>query len=316
MPFFCTPPSTRKTAGMRHWLLAGLASSVLALSACGGSGSDVDRGPSTLPVAAKLNGLYWDKSEEKLYLSDDTANNIRVWDGAKDFPAYATLPPAPASGASLGQLTRKDGTFYVTRFGFGKDGAVVAVPKGGTAQNLSGLDPVRRRMGITTAPDGTLLTGSFTGGKGIGTGSVSLLAITGAQASERQLVTGLGKPVGLAVVGDTLYLNDQNTGNLLSYTWSKVLAQPATLADGKLLATFTTSDGIDLMTAAADGTLFFGGSGGRLFQVSPKGEVSVLASGWPKIIGVAYDEAHRRLFAAVGAADDASTASVRIVPVP
>ena len=68
--------------------------------------------------------------------------------------------------------------------------------------------------------------------------------------------------------------------------------------------------------AAPDGTLFFGGSGGKLFQVSPKGEVSVLASGWPKIIGVAYDEANRRLFAAVGAADASSQASVRIVPLP
>ncbi|MGE8317876.1 MAG: hypothetical protein ACN6O3_03965 [Comamonas sp.] len=302
----------RSPSVLRRWLLAGLASSFVALSACGGGGSDVDRGPTTLPVAAKLNGLYWDKSEAKLYLTDDTANSIRVWDGGKSFPTYAALPPAPASGATLGQLTRSsDGTFYVTRFGFGTDGAVVAVPKGGNAVNLAGTDPQRRRIGITTAPDGALLDGWFIKG---GTGAVSQLALNGTQASERELVTGLGKPVGLAVVGDTLYVSDQNSGNVLSYALSKVRAQPAGLADGKVVATFTTLDGIDLMTAASDGTLFFGGSGGKLFQVSPKGETSVLVSGWPKIIGVAYDELHRRVFAAV-AADAGGVASVRIVPV-
>lgn len=316
--FLPTLRATRPTCGVRRWLLAGMTSAFLSLTACGGSGdNDVDRGPTTLSVAAKLNGLYWDKSEGKLYLTDDTANNIRVWDGAKDFPAYAALTPAPASGATLGQLTRTaDGTFYVTRFGFGKDGTIVAVPKGGAAANLSGTDPVRRRMGITTTPDGKLLDSWFNGGKGIGTGTVSLLTVTGSAASESDLITGMGKPVGLAVAGDTLYVNDQNAGKLLSYSWSGVLAKPATLDDGTLVAEFTTSDGIDLMTAASDGTLFFGGSGGKLFQVSPQGKVSELASGWPKIIGVAYDEAHRRLFAAVGAADAGSTSSVRIVPIP
>lgn len=311
MYFFST---TRTAFGLRRWLLAGLASTFVALSACGGSGSDVDRGPTTLAVSAKLNGLYWDASEGKLYLTDDAANNIRVWDGDKAFPAYAALTAAPASGATLGQLTRTaDGTFYVTRFGFGTDGAVVAVPKTGNAFNLAGTDALRRRIGITTAPDGSLLDGWFIKG---GTGAVSQLTVSGQQASERELVTGLGKPVGLAVVGDTLYVSDQNTGNVLSYAWSKVRTQPATLADGKVVATFTTLDGIDLMTAASDGTLFFGGSGGKLFQVSPKGDVSVLASGWPKIIGVAYDQPHRRLFAAVAAPDANSTASVRIVPLP
>lgn len=303
----------RNTFGLRRWLLAGMASGFVALSACGGGGSDVDRGPTTLPVAAKLNGLYWDKAESRLYLTDDAANNIRVWDGNQAFPAYAALPTAPASGATLGQLTRRsDGTFYTTRFGFGTDGAVVAVPKSGTAFNLEGTDPKRRRIGITTAPDGALLDGWFIKG---GAGAVSQLSMNGQQASERELVTGLGKPVGLAVAGDTLYISDQNSGQLLSYSLSKVRAQPAGLADGKLVATFTTLDGIDLMTAAPDGTLFFGGSGGKLFQVNPKGETSVLASGWPKIIGVAYDESNRRLFAAVAAPDASGTASVRIVPV-
>lgn len=92
--------------------------------------------------------------------------------------------------------------------------------------------------------------------------------------------------------------------------------QPASLGDGKLVATFTTLDGIDLTAAAPDGTLFFRGSaGGKPSQVSPKGETSVLASGWPKTGGVAYDEYSRRLFAVVVVSDAIGPASVRLVPV-
>ena len=171
---------------------------------------------------------------------------------------------------------------------------------------------LRRRIGVTTTPDGGLIDGWFIKG---GSGAVSELTVNGDKATEREIITGLGKPVGLAVVGDQLFVNDQNTGNILSYSLSQVRKQAATLAQGKLLATFTTLDGIDLMTAAADGSLFFGGSGGRLFRINAKGETSVLASGWPKMMGVAYDEANRRLFVAVAAADASSQASVRIVPV-
>ena len=296
----------------RRMLVTGLLAGLVTLSACGG-GDDTPRGPTTLPVAAKLNGLYWDKTESKLYLTDETANNIRVWDGDKAFPQHAALPTAPASGASLGQITRTtDGTFYVTRFGFGTSGAVVAVPKTGSSFNLTGTDSQRRRIGITTTPDGTLIDGWFVKG---GSGAISQITVTGTQASEKELVTGLGKPVGLAAVGDTLYVSDQNTGNVLSFSLSKARAQAQGLSDGKVLATFTTLDGIDLMTSASDGTLFFGGSGGKLFKMGSTGTVTVLASGWPKIKGVAYDEAHRRLFAAVDAADATSTASVRIVPI-
>jgi hypothetical protein len=303
---------SHSTSKVRRVLMAGLLSGLVSLTACGG-GNDVDRGPTTLPVSATLNGLYWDKGEAKLYLTDDAANNIRAWDGDKSFPQYAALPTAPTSGVTLGQLTRTtDGTLYVTRFGFGTDGAVIAVPKSGAATNLTGTDATRRRIGITTAPDGALIDGWFVKG---GAGAVSQVTVTGAQATEKELITGLGKPVGLAAVNDTLLVSDQNTGNVLSFSLSKARAQALALSDGKVIATFTTLDGIDLMTSASDGTLFFGGSGGKLFKVSPSGTVSVLVSGWPKIKGVAYDETNRRLFAAVGAADATSTASVRIVPV-
>ncbi len=307
--------SHRIASGLRRLFVLGAASALLALSlsACGGSDDDIDRGPTTISLNAKLNGVYWDPDESRLYATDDSANNIRSWDGDKNFPVFAALTPAPTSGATLGQLTRTtDGTFYTTRFGFGTDGAVIAVTKDGKAVNLSGTDALRRRIGITTTPDGGLIDGWFIKGA---SGAVSELSVSGDKAVEREIITGLGKPVGLAVAGDQLFVSDQNTGSILSYSLSQVRKQPATLAQGKLLATFTTLDGIDLMTAAPDGSLFFGGSGGKLFHIDAKGETSVLASGWPKMMGVAYDAANRRLFVAVAAADASSQASVRILPV-
>lgn len=199
----------------------------------------------------------------------------------------------------------------MTRFGFGVDGTIVAVPTSGASYNLTGLDATRRRIGLANTDDGAIIVGWFIKG---GSGALSELSVNGTEATEVELVTGLGKPAGVAVVGDRLLVNDQNSCNILEYSLKAVRAIPATLSDGKVLATFTTLDGIDLMTADSNGTLYFGGSGGSLFALDSAGKVSVLASGWPALRGVAVDNAHRRLFVAATAADTQSTPSVRIVP--
>ncbi|MDO5625639.1 MAG: SMP-30/gluconolactonase/LRE family protein [Pseudomonadota bacterium] len=299
-----------------RWLLAGSLAALLSLAACGGSGSEVDRGPTQMPVAAKLNGLYWDAGESRLYLTDDNANAIRQWDGDKGFPVSAAMTTAPDSGANMGQIARMEGTFYVTRFGFGRHGAVVAVPRTGAAYDLKGLDPARRRIGLAPTPDGKLLVGWFRGGAAGGnTGTISELTVQGDQGSERELVTGLGKPAGLAVVGDTFYVTDQNSAQLLAFSLAAVRAESATAADARVVATFVTSDQLDLMTAGADGTLYFGGAGGSLFAASPAGEVRRLAQGWSRVRGVALDERNSRLFAIDAGAQASDPSFIRIVPI-
>lgn len=301
-----------------RFLLAGALAALLSLGACGGNdGDDVDRGPTEIPVTAKPNGLYWDSAESRLYLTDDDTNAIKVWDGKQGFSVAATLTPPPASGPTLGQLTRDaGGSFYVTRFGFGQHGNVVVVPASGAAYELAGLDPQRRRIGLARTPDGKLLVGWFRGGRSGGdTGTISELSVQGNQGSERELVTGLGKPAGLAVVGDQLFVTDQNTAQLLVYSLSAVRAQPATAQGARVVASFLTSDQLDLMTAAADGTLYFGGNGGSLYQVNPNGEVRTLATGWGRVRGVALDERHRRLFVIDAAAQTGDASRIRIVPI-
>ena len=293
------------------------------LAACGGSDDNdtvaVDRGPTTIEVQAKLNGLYWDPAAARLYLTDDDAqtNAIKTWDGGDKFSIAYSLPAMEADQRpTLGQVTRgADGSLYTTRFGFGSYGTVVAAPKSGATYNLTGLAGDRRRIAIIPTADGKLIDSWFRGGGSGPSGVVSELA-RGAdtQASERDLITGLSKPAGLALVGDALFVADQGTGRILAYSLAAVRAQPATADDGRVVVEFTSADSLDLMTAGANGTLYFGSGSGALYAVDAKGDFKTLATGWPSIRGVALDEAHKRLFAAVGAEKTDGPSSIRIVP--
>lgn len=293
---------------------------LLAVAACGGSDGDVavDRGPTTIVIDAKLNGLYWDAQQARLYLTDDDANAIRAWDGDEAFPVAAELPPlGDEQRTTLGQLTRgADGVLYTTRFGFSEYGAIVAAPDAGDAYNLEGPEVERRRIGITPGPGGTLITGWFRGGGAeTPSGAISEVQLDGDQASERELVTGLSKPTGVVVVGDHLYVADQSESVVLRYSLTAARVQAAMAADGEVVAQFAADEGPDLMTADEDGVLYLGTGAGKLYAIDPDGAVDTLATGWPGIRGVAWDGDARRLFAAVAPDAGEEQASIRIVPV-
>lgn len=317
------------------------------LVACGGNDDPfIDRGPTTIALTADPNGAYWDAGERKLYLTDDNTNAILVWDGdgTTTFSNHATLPalvpPATPTQVSLGELARApDKTFYVTRFGFGNAGTVIEVSPAKVARNLTGLNAVRRRIALTRTAAGEWIDSWFTTppspGPATTNGSISLLTVaTDGSATERELVTGLSKPVGTATVGRTLYVSDQATGRLLSFALDTLLAAPATAAQGTTVASFTTNlvsgdpgaltaDNIDLLTASTDGTLFFGGRGGKLYRVnSATGTVTTLLTlntaadpGRLQVRGVAHDAVNKRLFVAVHSTDITRAGnSLRIVP--
>jgi sugar lactone lactonase YvrE len=318
------------------------------LSACGGSDArPIDRGPTSIALDADPNGAYWDVSEGRLYLTDDKTNRVLSWDGegktsfstAVVLPAL--LPPATPTQVSLGQLTRvADKRLYATRFGFGNAGTVIEVSPAAAARNLTGLDARRRRIAITATATGELLESWFTAppspSASSASGNVSLLSVSAdGSASERELVTGRSKPVGAVVIGRTLFVSDQATGKVLSFALDTILATPADAASGTTVATFganltagdpgvLTADNIDLMTAAADGTLFFGGRGGKLYRVnSTTGAVTTIATlnsdadpGRLQIRGVAHDAANRRLFVAVHSTDTSKAGNtLRVFPI-
>ncbi len=326
--------------------LAAMLGASAALLACGGGGgAPLDRGPTTFTTAADINGVLWDASESRLFVTDDNTNAILTWDGdgKTTFTNFVNLPalvpPATPTQVSIGEMARTaNKTFYVTRFGFGNAGTVVEVSPSRVVRNLTGLDAARRRIGATVTAGGEIIDNWFVAppspNASTTNGGVSLLTVTaGGAASERELVTGLSKPTGTVVVGRTLYVTDQATGRLLSYPLDAVLSAPRTAAQGTTVATFTanlvssdpgalTADNLDLMTAGPDGTLYFGGRGGKLYRVSPAGVVTLIENintaadpGRLQIRGVSVDATNRRLFVAVHSTDLARAPnSLRIYP--
>jgi sugar lactone lactonase YvrE len=197
-----------------------------------------------------------------------------------------------------------DGTLYVSRFGFGTTGGVAIVKADGSVGAIAGVDPSRRRIGLAVAPDGALYDAWFEKhGDGPG-GEVARLSLDGQEAVA---MTGLRKPVGLLVLGDSLYVSDQAAGRVLR----------APLATPSSASTFAADvPGADLLCAGPSGAIFAGG-GAVVYRIDASGHASALVSGLPKARGVAYDPSARRLFVSEHDLEPGRTRhQIRIVPVP
>lgn len=266
----------------------------------------VDRGPTRLAIEGDANGILWDAAESTLYIADDNNNRILRWTDAASFSLVAELPTAPASGPGLGQLGRMaDGTFVVTRFGGGTAGDVVYVTPEGEARVVPGLDPMRRRIGLSIAPDGTIYDAWFVRvSTGDRVGAVGTLTLSG---TEPEILTGLVKAVGVVATDDTLFVSDQDRGQILR-------APRATPMDYTVLAEVP---GPDLLALGPDGSLFTGTTAGEVVQIDASGATRVVATGFMAVRGVAYDPAGRRLFAVDHDDDESDGVShaIRIVPI-
>jgi sugar lactone lactonase YvrE len=251
-----------------------------------------DRGPTTLMIDGDANGLLWDDDSQTLYVADNANNRILQWTDAAGFSKVADLPAAPSGGAGLGQLARlPDGSIIVTRFGFGIAGDVAIAKTDGTSSVIPNLDKTFRRIGIAVAPDGTIYDSYFVKG---GSGDVGTVAKLTTDGKETSLVTTLQKPVGLAVIGDSLYMSDQDQGSLL-------VAKLATPSQTKVFATLPDAD---LICEGPNGEIFSGGSDGNVREVSSAGKTSVFAGGFQSARGVAFDKTNNRLFVADHGAND------------
>lgn len=268
-----------------------------------GDSAEVDRGPTTLEVDGDPNGLWWDG--EELIIADDDNNRILRWTDEGGLSRLGELIQPGESGAGLGQPVRlPNGTVVVPRFGYGTHGDVVTLAPDGTSTAVPDLDLTRRRIGLAMADDGSLYDGWFFSGESGRVGAVSKLDLSG---SETDFLTGLGKPVGVLVAGDTLYVSDQDT--------SQVLAAP--LADPDALTQFAQVDAPDLLCAGPEGSLFTGGLGGDVRRIGADGSVTTFATGFREIRGVAYDDVQHRLFVVDHDGDEADglVHSLQILPV-
>lgn len=294
------------------------AACLLALSACDGTttpsadagpradGGDasvmVDRGPRTMAIDGDPNGLWWEASEQTLYIADDNGNRILRWTDAAGFSLVANLPAPSAQGAGLGQLVRtSDGTLVVTRFGYGTAGDIAFVTPAGDAHVVPSLDPQRRRIGLTIAPDGRLFDSYFVRvASGTAVGAVAQLDLAG---TETDVVMALQKPVGVLALADHLFISDQTLGQILQAP----LSAPGSFT---VLATLT---GPDLLAPGPNGSVFTGGASGTVSRIDSAGQVSVLVSGLLSARGVAYDADHARVFVAEHDPNNVAN-TIRILP--
>jgi hypothetical protein len=244
-----------------------------------------------VPLTFQPTGLWWDSTTQALYIANDGGQQIIRWrEDINSFVVFARLPEIAASAGSLGQVVKaKDGSFLVTRFGFGQAGAVLqASSDGNSVSAVAGLDVKRRRVGLTVTADGTVYdTWFLVAGTAPPTmGTVSRVALDG--TGESDVVTGIGKPVGVLALGDQLYISDQLDGVILKTP----LANPGTTT------TFATIAGADALAAGPTGILYAVSSTGTVWSIASDGTPTSVQGGYKPLRGVAYDPDHKRLFVA------------------
>jgi hypothetical protein len=267
-----------------------------------------------IPLTFEPAGLWWDIDTKALYIANNGAQQIVKWDeDANTFEVYARLPPIAAANGGLGQLVKlQDGTWLVTRFGFGTAGAVLHVLKDLSSETLPGLVLKRARIGLTVASDGTIFDGwyfqpAMGSGSGPTNGTVSKLSLT---AGETDVVTGIGKPVGLLAMGDQLYISDQQAGVI----FKTPLATPGTTT------MFATVAGADELALGASGTFYAVTNTGAAYHVKADGTTELVKDGYRALRGVAYDDGNKRLFvsepdAAAPPDGGPSTAVLHVLPI-
>jgi hypothetical protein len=245
-----------------------------------------------IPLGFQPEGLYWDSTAQALYIANDAGQQIiKLNEPGETLTVFARLPTIPPAQGSLGEIIKnKDGSFLVTRWGFGQAGAVISVSADGqTAAAIPGLDDVKARIGLAIAPDGTLFDTRMTYNKTgpVTNGAVATLTIDSSGAgTETEVVTGLGKPVGLLVVGTNLLISDQKNGVIVQTP----VATPGTVTN------FATVPGADEMCAGPSGTIFAASNTGTIYQLAADGTATMLKSGYHALRGIAYDSDHKRLF--------------------
>ncbi|CAD6517955.1 NHL repeat-containing protein [Paraburkholderia metrosideri] len=271
--------------------------------------------PQRVAVSASANGVAVRPLDGAVFITDDQTSSVLSSSDAHTFAHYASVPTVAGQPASLSQLSfTDDGALMVARFGFGTAGAVFGIIGADQVVAFSGPDPSRRRLGLISIGSHHLLSTWFIkNGNNPPQGALSLITYDPAThtATERDLLTGLGKPVGIAISGDTVYVSDEANNNIVEASLNRLLgaSQPVTLR-----TVFVQINGPDLLAVAPDGALYTKCNATGLCRIAPDGTITVLANNLQNARGIAVDMLRGKLYAIDRASHNGSTSYLHILP--
>ncbi|KND61849.1 hypothetical protein BVER_05901 [Candidatus Burkholderia verschuerenii] len=290
----------------------------LLLGACASGGNNVTA-PIAVAVPGTPNGIAIRETDGAVFVTDDKSNGILLsLDIADSQAAFAPFARIPAAGdrGSLSQIVfGPNAHLLVARFGFGKSSAVFDVGTNGQVALASDTNPERRRLGLVVLDGGTFLSSWFAKeGDAPAAGGVSMIPRGEPPGSvkERDIVTGLGKPVGLAVLDDTLFISDQAANRIVKVDLLEARTASAPIEAGDV---FANVDAPDLLAAAPDGTLYTKCGAHALCKFSKRGRATVIAGDFDQPRGVAVDAARKRLVAVDRASSRDQASRVRVWPI-
>lgn len=287
---------------------------LVALSGCAAPEATATAQPAKIAVDAQPNGIAVRPGDGAVLITDDRTSGVLLSTGGA-FTPYATIPVAAGQGKSLSQLTfARSGALFVERFGFGTASAIFEVSANGMSSALTGPDPARRRLGLLAIGPGQLLSTWFIkNGSNPAQGGLSLVTYDEAThtATERDLLMGLGKPVGVVVWDGNVFVSDQANNDIVKASLGALLSSPEAVTPTVAVAHI---DGPDLMTVDAEGTLYTKCNKTGLCEIAPDGTINVLANDFQTARGVAIDAQHHLLYAIDRATSASGTSYVRSFP--
>ncbi|MFM0124340.1 MULTISPECIES: NHL repeat-containing protein [unclassified Paraburkholderia] len=286
---------------------------IAALAGCGGD--EITATPQKVAVSASPNGIAVRAADGAVFITDDQTNSVLSSPDGRTFAHYASVPAVAGQSNSLSQLSFADAsTLMIERFGFGTASAVFSITGVDAIAALSGPDPARRRLGLISIGSNRLLSTWFVKiGSNPLQGGLSLITYDPAAhtAVERDLLSGLGKPVGIAVSGDAVYVSDQANNDIVKASLSALLGGSQAVTPS---GTFVRITSPDLMAVDAGGKLYTKCNTTGLCRIAPDGTISVLANDFQDARGVAVDAPRGRLYAIDRAASASGTSYVRSFP--